>query len=141
MTSARITNGALAIWLGVSAFLGFSATGNILNAVTVGSFVAGAGFALAQDSRLQGRIAAILGIWLILAALLPSLQTGAGLLWNNLIVSLGLLSASIPYRRPDSLNPTTAATELSRGSAGRVVRSRAATRPAGQHGRELAHHH
>lgn len=141
MTSARITNGTLAVWLGLSAFLGFSIIGNILNAVTVGSVVAGAGFALAQDSRVQGRIAALLGVWLILAALLPSLQTGGGLLMNNLIVGLALLSASIPYRRAEAGHPMAPSSEPSWGDTQPAGRARNTTRPVRRREHELAHHH
>lgn len=98
MTGARWTNGILATWLAWSAFLGFTAVGNVVNAVTVGSIVAGVGLALIQDSKWQGWTATVAGLWLITAALFPFLQTGTGLLWNSLLVAAAVLVASFPLK-------------------------------------------
>jgi hypothetical protein len=87
------TNGILGFWLFITAFLGFSANGNLWNDLIVGIAVAVVGFAMVQEKSWQGWTSGILGLWLIIAAFIPNLVGGAGLVGNNIIVGLAVAIA------------------------------------------------
>jgi hypothetical protein len=82
------TNGVLGLWLLLAPFLGISAKGHYWNDLIVGIIVAVVGFGMVQGKPWQGWTAGFLGLWLIIAAFIPGLVSGAGLIWNNIIVGL-----------------------------------------------------
>lgn len=142
MGSARWTNGILAIWLAISAFLGFTVVGNILNLVTIGSFVAGIGLAIAGDSKWQGRTATAAGLWLIAAPALPVLRSGSGFLWNSLIIAAVILVTAVPFRagrRTGRQGHDTIGRPTSSEGGTRPEPARAWSDDAGRSRRELAH--
>ncbi|NIT86063.1 MAG: SPW repeat protein [Gemmatimonadetes bacterium] len=116
MTAARWTNGILGLWLGLSAFLGFTAFGSAVNMVTVGAIAAGIGLAIKDDIAWQGWTTALAGLWLVIAGFVPSFQTGSGLVWNSILLGAVLVLASIPFGRGRPATPR--------------VRETAAERPA-----------
>lgn len=105
MTSARWTNGILAIWLALSAFLGFTVVSNVVNLVAVGVIMVGVGIALSEDSKWQGWTTTVAGLWLVAAVFVPGLRTGPGLLWNSLIVAVVVLAASLPFPADEKASP------------------------------------
>jgi hypothetical protein len=99
------TSGILGLWLLLSPFLGLGPKGNFWNDLIVGVVVAIVGFGMVQAASWQGWTAGFLGLWLIIAAFIPGVVTGAGLLWNDIIVGLIIaiagftaLSATKPSR-------------------------------------------
>lgn len=145
MTSARWTNGILAVWLALSALLGLSVVGNVINLVTVGTIVAGAGAALVPDSKWQGVTATLAGSWLIVAPLAAFLRSGQGLLWNSVIIGTVILLASVPLSSRRSMSGKVA---TSAPGPARVRSEETAGEPSGNTwkdpvgtgDRELAHH-
>jgi len=67
--------------------------GNLWNDLIVGVIVGIAGFTMIKEKSWQGWTAGILGIWLIIAAFIPSLQAHAGNMWNCIIVGVLLMVA------------------------------------------------
>lgn len=100
MTGTRWTVGLLGLWIAVAAFLGFGSQGHLWNDLLVGLATLTAGFPLIAESKWEGWTAGVLGLWLVVAAFIPGLREGTGLLWNNLLVGLGVvLAAVVPPRK------------------------------------------
>ena len=83
-----LTEIILGLWLLVSAFLGFGQSSSAWNYFIVGIVVVSASFFLIQGKPQQSWIAGILGFWLIIVAIAPSLMSGIGNYLNNIIVGL-----------------------------------------------------
>ena len=66
--------GTLGIWLLVSAMLLQSAAANTANLIIVGIISAISGLTLTVKKSIEGWIGAVLGIWLIISAFIPSLE-------------------------------------------------------------------
>ena len=81
-----LTEMILGIWLFVSAFAGLSLVGSTLNDFLVGSICVSISFFIAGGRPWQSWITGILGLWLIVAALIPPLLHGVGLYLNDIIV-------------------------------------------------------
>lgn len=116
MTAARWANGILGLWLALAAFLGFSAFGNAVNVVTVGTVVAGLGLAMRDDIKWQGRTTTLAGLWLVVAAFIPALQVGDGLIWNSVLVGAALVVVSFPFGRSQATGRRTREFETERPS-------------------------
>lgn len=146
MAIGRWTNGILAIWLAVSAFLGFTVVGNVVNAVLVGAIitVTGVGIALAMDERTKwpGWTAAVAGVWLMFGMFVPGLRTGVGLAWNSVIVgAVVLMTALVPEGRPQRVAPTVRApAEPSRIAKKPEETSTPREEPEHEEEREPVHH-
>ena len=63
------------------------------------------GFAMVKDKVWQGWTAAIVGVWLVIAAFIPVLQAHTGNLWNDLlsgiliaIAGYGAISKTVPNK-------------------------------------------
>ncbi len=82
------TIGILGLWLALVPFLQWGSEAHRWNDLTVGVIVTIVGFAAARAKPWQGWTAGILGLWAIVAAFVPSLLSGTGLMWNNVIVGL-----------------------------------------------------
>jgi hypothetical protein len=80
--------GILGLWGIISPFIFKTRTGNMANDIIVGILVAIAGFTVIKEHAWQGWLAGILGIWWIIAGLIPALTTGAGNIWNDIIVGI-----------------------------------------------------
>jgi hypothetical protein len=78
----------LGLWLLVSAFFEFAPNSSTWNYFIVGIFVVSASFFLIHGEPQQSWIAGILGFWLIIVAIAPSLMSGIGNYLNNIIVGL-----------------------------------------------------
>ncbi|MFO7853505.1 MAG: SPW repeat domain-containing protein [Bacteroidota bacterium] len=81
-------NGILGLWLMVAAFLGFSPTVNLWNNLVVGLIVAIVGYTFVKQKPWQAWVCMVFGVWMIIAAFIPSLTSGQGYLWNDLISGL-----------------------------------------------------
>lgn len=92
MEAKRWILGILGVWLILAAFLAFGATGNLWNNVLVGAVVALV--SLTGERSPWGWVAGVVGLWTIVAGFIPALVTGAGLIWNNLIVGVLVLIAA-----------------------------------------------
>jgi hypothetical protein len=79
------TNGILGLWLIIAAFLGFDSTVNLWNDLLVGIIVAVIGYTFVKQKPWQAWVCLVVGVWLIIAAFIPSLVSGQGYLWNDLI--------------------------------------------------------
>ncbi len=66
--------GTLGIWLLVSSVLFQSIQANITNLIIVGIISAISGLTLTVKKSIEGWIGAVLGIWLIISAFIPSLE-------------------------------------------------------------------
>lgn len=66
--------GILGIWLLVSAILLQSAQSNVINLIIVGIVSAIAGLTFTVKKTFEGWIGAVLGLWLIISAFIPSLE-------------------------------------------------------------------
>ena len=93
MKAKAWTIGILGLWLALSGFLGLGQSGNLWDALIVGTVVTVAGFWIAPDKAWQGWLSGLLGLWMIVAAFIPSLLLGAGATWNNLLVGLLIATA------------------------------------------------
>jgi hypothetical protein len=82
------TIGILGVWLALAGFLGFNQMGNLWDDLTVGALVAVVGFWIVEDRPWQGWLSGLLGLWMIISAFIPTLLTGTGALWNNLLSGL-----------------------------------------------------
>lgn len=78
----------LGLWLMVAAFLGFDPTVNLWNNLLVGLIVAIVGYTLVKKKPWQAWVSMVVGVWMIIAAFIPSLTSGQGYLWNDLISGL-----------------------------------------------------
>jgi len=81
-------NGILGLWLIVAAFLGFGATANLWNDLIVGLVVAIVSLTILKEKPWQAWLALILGVWMIIAAFIPSLVSGSGYIYNDVISGL-----------------------------------------------------
>lgn len=80
--------GILGLWGIVSPAIFKTRTGNLWNDIIVGIIVAISGFTMVKERTWQGWLAGILGIWWIIAGCIPALTTGAGRIWNDIIVGI-----------------------------------------------------
>lgn len=87
------TIGILGLWLALTGFLGLSQVGNLWDNLIVGTVVAVVGFAIVGERPWQGWLSGLLGLWMIVAAFVPTLVTGAGVMWNNALVGLVIAAA------------------------------------------------
>ena len=78
--------GAAGAWLATSPFLGFVPRTTPWNALAVGFIVAILGVNTARAKRPYGWVAAVLGLWLLGAALLPAIRVAFGGEWHDLVV-------------------------------------------------------
>lgn len=92
MQTKRWILSILGAWLIVAAFLALGATGNLWNNVIVGAVVALV--SLTGERGAWAWVAGLVGIWTVVAGFIPALVTGAGLIWNNLIVGILILVAA-----------------------------------------------
>lgn len=90
MSGTRWTLGILGLWIALAAFLQFGHQGDLWNDLLVGTVVLILGITLAAEATWIAWTVGVLGAWLIVAAFLPSLHSGAGIVWNNLIIGLGV---------------------------------------------------
>ncbi len=57
--------------------------------IIIGLIVAIVGFWMISDNKKwQGWLGGLAGVWLFISAFIPSLLTGAGALWNSVIVGI-----------------------------------------------------
>ncbi len=82
------TVGILGIWGIIAPFIIKTRTGNMWNDIIIGIIVAVVGFMMIREHAWQGWTAGILGIWWIIAGFIPPLTTGAGNIWNDIIVGV-----------------------------------------------------
>lgn len=66
--------GALGVWSLVSAIILQSAAANTTNLIIVGIISAISGLTLTVKKSIEGWIGAVLGLWLIISAFIPSLE-------------------------------------------------------------------
>ncbi len=90
MSATRWTLGILGLWIALSAFLQFGHQGDLWNDLLVGTVVLILGITLAAQVTWSAWTVGVLGGWLIVAAFLPTLHSGSAILWNNLIIGLGV---------------------------------------------------
>jgi len=76
----------LGIWLMISAILLQAAEANIINFLIVGIISAIAGFTLTVKKRGEGWTGAILGLWLIISAFIPLIETLPCKYCNNFLI-------------------------------------------------------
>ena len=67
--------GTLGVWLLVSAMLMQSGPANTTNLIIVGVISAISGLTLTVKKSIEGWTGALLGLWLIISAFIPSIQT------------------------------------------------------------------
>ncbi|MCD6427603.1 MAG: SPW repeat protein [Caldisericaceae bacterium] len=94
--------GILGLWGIISPFIFKTRTGNMANDIIVGIIVAIAGFTVIKERAWQGWLAGILGIWWIIAGLIPALTTGAGHIWNDIIVGILVAIAGFTALRKEN---------------------------------------
>lgn len=97
-SGSRWTVGILAVWIALSAFLGFGSQDHLWNDLLVGLAVLMAGIPLVVEAKWEGWTAGVLGVWLVVAAFVPGLREGTGLVWDNLVV--GVVLAAVALIRP-----------------------------------------
>lgn len=60
-----------------------------------------------MEAKWQGWTAGLLGVWLVVAAFIPGLREGTGLLWNNLLVGIVVaLAAFVPTGQRTKPSPS-----------------------------------
>ena len=64
----------LGIWLLISAILFQTDSANVINLIIVGVISAISGFTLSVKKSFEGWTAAIIGLWLIISAFIPSIE-------------------------------------------------------------------
>jgi hypothetical protein len=109
MSGSRWTVGILAVWITLSAFLGFGSQAHLWNDLLVGLAVLMAGIPLVVEAKWEGWTAGVLGVWLVVAAFVPGLREGTGLVWNNLLV--GGVLAAVALIRPRESSTKSPSTE------------------------------
>ena len=67
--------GTLGIWLMLSSLLLAASSANIINLIIIGIFSAISGLTLTVKKSIEGWTGAILGLWLIISAFIPSIET------------------------------------------------------------------
>ena len=90
-----LTEIILGLWLLVSAFLEFGPSSSAWNYFIVGIVVVSASFFLIHGKPQQSWIIGILGFWLIIVAIVPTLISGIGIYLNNIIVGLFITVAGL----------------------------------------------
>jgi uncharacterized membrane protein len=91
--------GILGVWLMIAGIIGISRAAYIWNDWIVGIIVAVLGFSMAGSARAQGIVAGILGLWMIASAFIPSLNSGPGTRWDDVLVGVILAIAGFTARR------------------------------------------
>ena len=69
----------------MSAFLDFGPSGNLWNDLIVGFVAVVTSLTMLKDKPWQAWLAVIFGVWMIMAAFIPSLVEGTGYVNNDLI--------------------------------------------------------
>lgn len=95
MTNQRWTLAVVGLWVAVSTFLGFGSEGSLWSNLFAGLVVIAMGTPLGVEVRWEGWTEGILGVWLIIAALVPGLREGSLLAWNNILAGLAILLAAV----------------------------------------------
>ncbi len=80
--------GLLGIWLLLSTILFHFHEAGIINFIVVGIISAVAGFTLSAKKTFEGWVGAVLGIWLIFSAFIPSIGTIPSNYYNAFITGL-----------------------------------------------------
>jgi hypothetical protein len=80
-----------ALWLIAAALGPFSPARESWNNIVAGLIVACCGFLTSRHHPVPGIASGALGVWLVLAAFIPELLTGAALITNNTAVGLVLV--------------------------------------------------
>ena len=88
------TVGLLGILQLILAFVKMSAKAFMWDYIIVGLIAAVVAFWLIPDNKKwQGWVGGLTGIWMLISAFISSLTTGAGAMWNNVIIGLLLAIA------------------------------------------------
>lgn len=98
------TNCILGLWLAISPFVSMDFESAKINNLLVGLTVAVVSWYTPKIKIWQRYILIILGTWIFIASLIPTLFEGSGYLWNNLIA--GLLIAIIGIASGNKITET-----------------------------------
>ena len=82
------TIGVFGLWFMTAAFLNFDSTVNSWNNLLVGSIVTIIGYTIVKQKEWQAWVCMAIGMWVAISAFIPSLLTGQGYLWNDIISGL-----------------------------------------------------
>lgn len=85
--------GILGVWLIVAVFLTLGETAYVWSNVIAGAVIAVVG--LVGERGPWAWASTVLGVWTFVAAFIPPLITGTGLLWNSIIVGALVLVAAL----------------------------------------------
>lgn len=93
MLGTRWTAGILGVWLVLAATFGLGAHA-VWNDLLVGVVVGFMSFSIGVESKLEGWTVGLSGVWLMAAAFIPTLHSGAALVWGNILVGVLLAGAA-----------------------------------------------
>lgn len=85
----------LGLWVLATALIGFSHTVVLWSNLIAGGVVAVASLSTARIALWQQWVTGTLGLWLVVAAFIYELHSGAGLLWNNLLVGSAIATVGL----------------------------------------------
>jgi hypothetical protein len=93
--------GLFGLWLILAGIWRFGAIGEMWSNLISGIIIAILGFSLVRWAPGNGWISGLIGVWMIIAAFIPGLRTGGGLVANNVIsgIVLAIAGFSVPRRR------------------------------------------
>ena len=96
------TNGILGIWVVIAAFLNFTPSMNVWNDLVIGIVVAYVGYTIVKVKSWQGWLGVIMGLWLVVSVFFPTLLSGAGYLWNDLLSGILIMIAGFGALKNDT---------------------------------------
>jgi len=92
--------GLLGVWLIIAAIWRFVPVLEIWSSLVTGIVAAILGFSMVNIERVNGWVAGIAGLWMIVSAFIPGLHAGKAILINNIISGLVLVVAGFTTRGP-----------------------------------------